>query len=147
MVTRYRYICKNKLWVWSGNTTITICRQTHCIAKKCHTTITRHQEDKQSKESLSISSPSRWLQHENGHKSTHNNYRIPQLEQQSTTNQQQHNPCLRTDSSQSQMEVSWVGCGTWLYRLLIFAPLLTLNVFYWYQIFALDSAVVEAQTW
>ena len=24
--------------------------------------------------------------------------------------------------------VSWVGCGTWLYRFLIFAPLLTLNL-------------------
>ena len=41
--------------------------------------------------------------------------------------------------------VSWVRCGTWLYRFLIFAPLLTLNAFYWYQIFALDSAVVEVQ--
>ena len=42
-------------------------------------------------------------------------------------NQQQQNHRLRTDSSQSH----WGGgC---------------LNAFYWYQIFPLDSAVVEAQ--
>ena len=54
------------------------------------------------------------------------NYRIPQWEKQSTTNQQQQNHRLRTDNSQSH----WRG---------------GLNAFYWYQIFALDSAVVEAQ--
>ena len=36
--------------------------------------------------------------------------------------------------------VSWVRCGTWLYRFLI---LLTLNAFYWYQIFALYSVVAK----
>ena len=41
--------------------------------------------------------------------------------------------------------VSWVRCGTWLYRFLIFAPLLTLNVFYWRQIIVLDSVVIKAQ--
>ena len=35
--------------VWSGNTTITNCRQARGIVRKSHTTITRHQEDKQSK--------------------------------------------------------------------------------------------------
>ena len=35
--------------VRSGNTTITNCRQTHGTARKSHTTITRHQEDKLSK--------------------------------------------------------------------------------------------------
>ena len=50
-----------------------------------------------------------------------------QWEQQSTMNQQQ-NHRLRTDSSLSHWEG---GC--------------LIDVFYWYQIFALDSAVVEAQ--
>ena len=44
------------------------------------------------------------------------------------TNQQQQNHRLRTDSSLSH----WGGGGG-------------VNAFYWYQIFALDSAVVEAQ--
>ena len=35
--------------------------------------------------------------------------------------------------------VSWVRCGTRLYRFLIFASLLTLNIFYQYQIFTLDT--------
>ena len=30
----------NSKWVWSGNTTITNCRQTHGTARKSHTTIT-----------------------------------------------------------------------------------------------------------
>ena len=29
-------ICKNSKWVWSGNTTITNCRQTHGTARKSH---------------------------------------------------------------------------------------------------------------
>ena len=29
--------------------------------------------------------------------------------------------------------VSWVRCGTWLYRFLIFAPLLTFNSDHWFQ--------------
>ena len=41
--------------------------------------------------------------------------------------------------------VPWVRCGTRLYRFLIFAPLVTLNALYWYQIVALSSAVVEVQ--
>ena len=40
---------KNSKWVWSGNTTITNCRQTRGIVRKSHTTITRHQKVKQSK--------------------------------------------------------------------------------------------------
>ena len=36
-------------WVWSGNTTITNCRQPCGTAKKSRSTITRHQEDKLSK--------------------------------------------------------------------------------------------------
>ena len=41
-------------WVWSGNTTIKNCRQTRDNVKKSHTTITRHQEDKQSKATCSV---------------------------------------------------------------------------------------------
>ena len=44
------------------------------------------------------------------------------------SNNQQHNHRLRTDISQSH----WSGGGGF-------------NAFYWYQIFALDTAVVEAQ--
>ena len=40
---------KNSKWVWSGNTTITNCRQPHGIVRKSRSTITRHQEDKLSK--------------------------------------------------------------------------------------------------
>ena len=45
---------KTSKWVWSRNTTITNCRQTHGTAKKSHTTITRHQEDKLSKTTSSL---------------------------------------------------------------------------------------------
>ena len=41
---------KNSKWVWSGNTTIKNFRLTHGTARKSHTTITRRQEDKLSKE-------------------------------------------------------------------------------------------------
>ena len=50
----YHYFCiyqylqfrsKNSKWVWSGNTTITNCRQPCGTARKSHSTITRHQED------------------------------------------------------------------------------------------------------
>ena len=40
---------QNSKWVWSGNTTITNRRQPHGTARKSHSTITRHQEDKLSK--------------------------------------------------------------------------------------------------
>ena len=49
-----------------------------------------------------------------------------------TTNQQQQNHHLRTDSSLSNWGVGGGGGGG-------------LNAFCWYQIFALDSAVVEVQ--
>ena len=45
---------KYSKWVWSGNTTITNCRQTRGIVRKSRTTITRHQEDKQSKATRSL---------------------------------------------------------------------------------------------
>ena len=40
---------KNSKWVWSGNFTITNCRQPCGTARKSPSTITRHQEDKLSK--------------------------------------------------------------------------------------------------
>ena len=45
---------KNSKWVWSGNTTITNCRQPRGIARKSRSTITRHQEDKLSKATSSL---------------------------------------------------------------------------------------------
>ena len=47
-------IYQNSKWVWSGNTTITNCRQTPGIVRKSHTTIRRQQEDKQSKATSSL---------------------------------------------------------------------------------------------
>ena len=44
---------KNSKGVWSGNTTITNCRQPRGTARKSRSTITRHQEDKLSKEGCS----------------------------------------------------------------------------------------------
>ena len=41
---------------------ITNCRQTNGTARKSHTAITRHHEDKLSKATIALSSPSRWLQ-------------------------------------------------------------------------------------
>ena len=46
---RYLTITKNSKWVWSGNTTITNCRQPRGTARKSRSTITRYQEDKLSK--------------------------------------------------------------------------------------------------
>ena len=40
---------KRSKWLWSGNTTITYRRQPCGTARKSHSTITRHQEDKPSK--------------------------------------------------------------------------------------------------
>ena len=45
---------KNSKWVWSGNTTITNCRQPQGTARKSHSTITRHQGDKLSKATSSL---------------------------------------------------------------------------------------------
>ena len=42
-------VSKNSKWVWSGNTTITNCRQPCGTARKSRSTITRHQEDTLSK--------------------------------------------------------------------------------------------------
>ena len=43
------YSHKNSKWVWSGNTTITNCRQPRGTVRKSRSTITRHQENKLSK--------------------------------------------------------------------------------------------------
>ena len=48
-------LLKNRKKVWSGNTTITNCRQTHETARKSLTSITRYQEDKLSKAASSLS--------------------------------------------------------------------------------------------
>ena len=45
---------ENSEWVWSGNTTITNRRQPHGTARKSHSTITRHQEDKLSRANSSL---------------------------------------------------------------------------------------------
>ena len=48
-VKRFSTGTKKSKWVWSGNTTITNCRQPRGTARKSRSTITRHQEDKLSK--------------------------------------------------------------------------------------------------
>ena len=59
---------KNSKWVWSGNTTITNRRQPRGTAWKSLSTITRHQEDKLSKATSSLSTPSKpsWMNQRNG---------------------------------------------------------------------------------
>ena len=47
-------LIKNSKWVWSGNTTITNCRQLRGTARKSRSTITRHQKDKSSKATSSL---------------------------------------------------------------------------------------------
>ena len=47
-LSRLQYTVNSK-WVWSGNTTITNCRQPHGTARKSRSTISGHQEDKLSK--------------------------------------------------------------------------------------------------
>ena len=51
-LTRLYMNIEYRKWVWSKNTTN--CRQTRGIVRKSHTTITRHQEDKQSKATSSL---------------------------------------------------------------------------------------------
>ena len=116
---RLYFIMTNSRWVLSGKTTITNCRQTHGIVRKSLTTITKHQEDKNKVKQPALSSPSRWLQKKNGHKVTHSKHRTITESHDESNTQQQQNHLLRTDSSQ----VHWGGGG--------------LNVFYWYQIFAI----------
>ena len=62
---------KNSKWVWSGNTTITNCRQPLGTARKSPLTITRHQEDKLSKATSSLF-PIKMIANENGYKVTYN---------------------------------------------------------------------------
>ena len=45
---------QNSNWVWSGNTTITNCRQPCGTARKSRSTITRHQDHKLSKATSSL---------------------------------------------------------------------------------------------
>ena len=47
--------CETTKRVWSGNTAVTNCRQICNTTRKSHTIITRHQEDKQSKATSSLS--------------------------------------------------------------------------------------------
>ena len=53
---------KNSKWVWSRNTIITNCRQARCTMRKSHTTITRHQEDKQSKATTKMIAKLDWTE-------------------------------------------------------------------------------------
>ena len=48
------YKFKNSKWVWSGNTIITNRRKLHGTARKSHSTIPRHQEDKLNKATSSL---------------------------------------------------------------------------------------------
>ena len=89
----------------------------------------RHQKDKQSKATSSFSLPNQddCKTRMDTKKCTTKHTQIrTTTECHSGNNNQQQNYHLRTDSSQSHGEGG-------------------LNAFYWFQIFALDSAVVEAQ--
>ena len=65
---------KNSKWVWSGNTTITNCRQTHDTVRKSHITITTHQEDKLKLFKASLSEPRRKFRGISHQKPTSKNY-------------------------------------------------------------------------
>ena len=99
---------KTSKWVWSEKTTITNCRQPRCIVRKSHTTITRRQEDKQSKATSSLSlSLSLFPINMIAKLEMTQSYAQQNIEQLQnptigvTMNQQQQNHHLRTDSSQS----------------------------------------------
>ena len=103
-------------------------KQTRGIVRKSHTTITRHQEDKQSKATSSLFpiemiAELEWTQ--SNAQPNIGQLKNPTMGETKITNHKQQNHRLRTDSSQTH----WGG----------------LHAFYWYQIFILDSAVVEAQ--
>ena len=122
---------KKSKWVWSGNTTIINHRQSRGTTRKSRSTITRHQENKLSKATSSLF-PIKMIAIL---KWTLSNVQqnIEQLQtltmgviiNKKKKKQQKHR--LRTDSSLSHQG----GGGQ--------------NAYYWYQILALDSAVVEVQ--
>ena len=113
---------KNSKWVWSGNTTITNRRQPCGTARKSRSTITRYQEDKLSKASSSLFPIKMIAILEPTQSNVQQN--IEQL--QTPTMGVTINNNNRTTALERHR-----GGG--------------LNAFYWYQIFALDSAVVEVQ--
>ena len=117
----------NLKWVWSGNNTIRNCWQTHGIVRKSHTTNTRHQEDKQSKATSSLFPIEIIAILERTQSNAQQNIEqniIPIV----SNNQQRLNNNRTTALERTAAKVSG-----------------GLDAFYWNQIFALDSAVVEAQ--
>ena len=100
---------KNNKWVWLGNITITNCRQTHCTERNGHKTSMRHQEDKLSKASSSLFSPSWWSQNKNGHKET--KYKTI-TESYNGSNHQQQNHHHRIDSILSHWGAKMHFTGT-----------------------------------
>ena len=120
---------QNSKWVWSGNTTITNCRQTHGIVRKIHTKIRRHKTNKAKQPSLSLFpikmvAKLEWTQ-------SNAQQNIKQLQ----------NPTIGlTINNKSTTTEPPPKNGQHI------KPLGGSNAFYLYQIFALDSAVVEAQT-
>ena len=102
------------------------CRQIRGITRKNHTTITRHQEGKQSKAISSLFPIKMIAKLEWTQSNTQQNieqFQNPTMKvtinNESTTNQQQQNHRLKMDSH-------WGG----------------VNAFYWYQVFALGSVVI-----
>ena len=119
-------------WLWSGNTTITHCRQTNGAARKNHRTRTgtKHQEDSQSKATNDLF-PIKMIA-----KLDTNDWitkREPSTESPqtmgTTMNQQQQSHRLRMDSSLGHWEV----------------PGGSLNAYFWYQMFTQDCVVVKTQ--
>ena len=116
------------------NTTITNCRQTHGTARKSHTAITRHQEDKLSKITSSLFPIKIFAKIEGSYSNVHQNIKELQTPTMGINNKSTINNKSRTTETppKNGQQPKPLGGGG-------------LNAFYWYQIFALDSAVVEVQ--
>ena len=106
----YAHQKKKIKWVWSGNTTIKICRQTHGTARKSHTTITRHQEDKPSKATSPFLPTKTTAKPDGTQSNAQQNTEQPQIPTMETTANNKltrTEPPPRTDSSPSHIRAVW----------------------------------------
>ena len=115
-------------WVWSGNTTITNYRQPRGTARKSRSTITRHQEDKLNKATSALFPIKMIAIPEWTYSNVQQNIELLQTPTMGVTINKKSTTTEPPSKNRQQPK-----------------PLKGLNAFYWYQIFALDSAVVEVQ--
>ena len=126
-VNRPRGYKKSK-WVWSGNTTITNRRQPRGTVRKSCSTITRHQEDKLSKATSSLFP-----------------IKMIAILEWTQSNVQQNIEQLQTPTMRVTINKKSTTTEPPPKNGQQPKPPGGLYAFYWYQIFALGSAVVEIQ--